>query len=331
MSKIVKITGGILLLALAGYLLWRFSFLIVYTLVAAVVSFLGHPIVRFLETVRYKQIKIPRAVCAILALVLLLIAFLSLFAIFVPLITSQVQTLSKIDPGTLMVNLEIPLRWVEGHLREFGLIPENSTIRDELLLRLKSILSFSSISNIFNSIIGVAGSFFVALFSILFIAFFFIKDEELFAKGVLLFVPGNKHTSTRNVMRQSKRLLTRYFGGVILELLGVMTCITLGLTILGVKNALLLGFFGGLMNIVPYIGPVIGTLLGVVIGATAGLASGEPHLLLLLIKIVAVFVVSNFIDNWVLQPLIFSSSVKAHPLEIFYVIIIGGSLWGCRE
>ncbi len=328
MNKIVKITGGVLLLVILGYLLWKFSFLIVYTLIAAVVSFLGHPIVRFLESIRYKKIIIPRPLSAIIALLTLLAAFLSLFALFVPLINSQIQTMSGIDLGSLTARLEGPLKWFEEKAHLYGVIPDNTSVREILTGHIRSFLNYSSISNVFSNIVGVAGSFFVALFSILFVAFFFIKDEELFAKGVLMFVPDEKHTSTRNVMRQSKTLLTRYFGGVILELLGVMTCITLGLTLFGVKNALLLGFFGGLMNIVPYIGPVIGTGIGIILGTTAALAAGETHLFLLLIKITGVFVVSNFIDNWILQPYIFSNSVKAHPLEIFYVIIIGGSLWG---
>jgi predicted PurR-regulated permease PerM len=83
------------------------------------------------------------------------------------------------------------------------------------------------------------------------------------------------------------------------------------------------------MNIIPYIGPVIGSLLGITLGITATLASGAYDALLpVLAKLSGVFLVVNFIDNNFLVPMIYSNSVKAHPLEIFFVIIMGGSLAG---
>jgi len=114
-----------------------------------------------------------------------------------------------------------------------------------------------------------------------------------------------------------------------LEVLGVMSIIAVGLWIFGVENALLIGFFGGIMNIIPYLGPVIGSVIGITLGVTATLASGAySEMLPVLIKLAGIFLVANFIDNNILAPLIYSRSVKSHPLEIFFVIIIGGSLAG---
>ena len=328
MNKVLKIIGIILLIALLGYLLWRFSFLIVYTLIAVVVSFVGHPIVHFLESLRYKKFRIPHSVSSVIALVVLLVGFFSLFAIFVPLINQQINTISQIDLNSLTTKLRGPLAWIEEQALHYGLVPEGSTLQSVLAAKAKTLVSYSAISNALSSILGVAGSFFVGLASVIFIAFFFIKDEELFASLILLVTPENSHSAVKLIMSDSKILLRRYFVGLLLELLGVMTVITLGLSLLGIKNALLLGFFGGLMNIVPYVGPIIGTLIGLTLGVTSALATGDVNMLPLIIKIVSVFLVANSIDNMVLQPLIYSSSVKAHPLEIFYVIIVGGSLWG---
>jgi predicted PurR-regulated permease PerM len=108
-----------------------------------------------------------------------------------------------------------------------------------------------------------------------------------------------------------------------------MSLITIGLLIFGVKNALLIGFFGGIMNIIPYLGPVIGSAIGITLGITSTLATGSfNELLPVVIKLAGVFIVVNFIDNNILVPLIYSKSVKSHPLEIFLVIIIGGGLAG---
>jgi predicted PurR-regulated permease PerM len=115
----------------------------------------------------------------------------------------------------------------------------------------------------------------------------------------------------------------------VLELIGVMSLIATGLWIFGVKNALLIGFFGGIMNIIPYIGPIIGSVIGLLLGVTSTLAAGSYNELLpVTLKLIGVFLVVNFIDNNILVPVIYSKSVKSHPLEIFLVIIIGGGIAG---
>ena len=152
----------------------------------------------------------------------------------------------------------------------------------------------------------------------------FLSEEIL-----LLVVPEKHHKATLQVVADSKNLLMRYFVGIMGEILGVMGLITLGLYLFGIKNALLIGFFGAIMNIIPYLGPVIGTLIGVTLGITATLAGGAfDQLLPIVLKILGVFLVANFIDNNILIPVIYSKSVKSHPLEIYFVIIIGGSLAG---
>jgi len=92
---------------------------------------------------------------------------------------------------------------------------------------------------------------------------------------------------------------------------------------------LLIGFIGGLMNIIPYLGPLIGGAIGIIIGVTGSLALGAyTSILPLSLTIAGVFAGTNFIDSWLLQPVIYSTSVKAHPIEIFLVIIIAGTLFG---
>jgi predicted PurR-regulated permease PerM len=108
-----------------------------------------------------------------------------------------------------------------------------------------------------------------------------------------------------------------------------MSLIAIGLWIFGVKNALLIGFFGGIMNIIPYLGPIIGSVIGLMLGVTSTLAAGSYNELLpVTFKLAGVFIVVNLIDNNILVPVIYSKSVKSHPLEIFLVIIIGGGIAG---
>jgi len=208
-------------------------------------------------------------------------------------------------------------------------LPEGQTLQEFIVNRIKSMINLGNVTNLLNNFIGTAGNLFVGVFSILFISFFFLKDENMFMEGLLLVVPVKHHKSTREVVADSKNLLRRYFIGVILEVLGVMSLIALGLWIFGVENALLIGFFGGIMNIIPYLGPIIGALIAMTLGMTTTLASGVyADLLPVFLKMSGVLLVTNFLDNNILVPMIYSKSVKSHPLEIFLIIIMGGSLAG---
>lgn len=109
----------------------------------------------------------------------------------------------------------------------------------------------------------------------------------------------------------------------------MMTLITIGLSVFGIENAIIIGFLGGLMNIIPYLGPMIGASIGVIIGTISVLSLGYyDQVIATTLIIVGTFAAANTIDNILLQPLIYAKSVKAHPIEIFLVIIIAGKIGG---
>lgn len=329
MKQVLKYTGYILAVALLGYLIYRFSYIIVWVLIAAMLSFIGQPLVRFFDRLHIRKLKMPRPMSAILALLIIVLAGAGFIAVFVPLIVKQAQAISSIDVDLLNRNLQGPLQWLDDRLHGFGAIPDGQTIQDFTLEKLKAVINVGSVGSMIGKFISAAGSVFVGLFSILFISFFFLKDENLLENILMTFLPEKHHKATQNVVADSKNLLIRYYLGVLLEVFGVMTLITLGLMIFGIKNALLIGFFAGIMNIIPYIGPIIGGAIGIALGVISTLATGSYNELLpVVLKISGILIVVNFIDNNILVPAIYSKSVKSHPLEIFLVIIIGGGLAG---
>jgi len=109
----------------------------------------------------------------------------------------------------------------------------------------------------------------------------------------------------------------------------VATLTTIALSLLGVKNCLLIGMFAGLMNVIPYVGPLIAAAFGILIGVTSNLElEFYTQLLPLVYKIAFTFLAIQLIDAIIFQPLVISNIVKAHPLEIFLVILIAGTLTG---
>jgi predicted PurR-regulated permease PerM len=329
MERIYKTIGILLLIILGGYLVWRFSFLIVYLVIAALVSFIGHPVVRFFDKLRIGRYHIPHGVSAFITLFLILGSFFSLIAIFVPLIFQEAQSISRIDLKKVSMEFQGPLTSIQNEMNRFGMIPAGQTLQGMITENAKSLVNISSVTSFLNGVLGFAGSFFIDLFSIFFIAFFFLKDDHLFENIILIVLPEKYSEPTHKVFLNSIRLLRRYFTGVIIEIIGGMSLITTGFLVLGVDNALLLGFLGGLINIIPYLGPVFGTVMGLTLGFTSALAAGEYSTLTTLsVKIALVVFGVHFLDTMLYQPIIYSKSVKAHPLEIFIVILIGGSIGG---
>jgi predicted PurR-regulated permease PerM len=329
MRQILKYTGYIILLLIIGFLLYKFYYIIGWLLIAAVVSFIGEPLVRYFDRLHIKNLYLPHWTSTLLSLFIILLFILGLLAVFVPLIISQAEAISKIDLTQVGADLQGPIQWTEDKLRASGTLEEGQTLNDYLSMRVRSIISIENLGSFVGGFVSAAGNIFLGLFAILFISFFFLKDENMFQNSVLLIVPERYENGTKRVIADSKVLLKRYFIGILLELISVISLISLGLWILGVRNALLIGFFAGIMNIIPYLGPVLGAVIGFSLGITGTLGEGNvSDLIPVSIKLLSVIVGVQFIDNNILVPMIYARSVKSHPLEIFLVIIMGGGLAG---
>jgi len=196
--------------------------------------------------------------------------------------------------------------------------------------------SFDALTSVIGSVASAAGTAVVAIFSMIFIGFFLLKDQNLFKKMIAALVPDKEEEKTIETIGEVENLVSRYFVGLLLEVICVATLNFLGLSLisrLDVGSALGIAFMTGLLNIIPYVGPwiggAIGTVLGVVLKYSAAAAVGtDLNFWPVVLVLIAVFVFTQMVDNFVLQPLIYSKSIKAHPLEIFIVLLVAGSLGG---
>jgi len=197
--------------------------------------------------------------------------------------------------------------------------------------KISSLLSISMVTDLLGSVAGTLGSVLWAVFAISFITFFFLRDDKILAESLVLIVPKEYESAMRHAMTSIRQLLGRYFLGIILQMTGIMTLITIGMTIIGVgfSHGIIIGLLAAILNIIPYIGPWIGAAIGIILGiATHIHLDFTSQLVPLMGYIALVFLIVQIIDNIFFQPVIFSSSVKAHPLEIFIVILMAGSLAG---
>lgn len=205
--------------------------------------------------------------------------------------------------------------------------------RIEKLLKgfLIRVFDLTQVQKIFSSVLGTLANLLAIIASATFIAFFLLKDESLGQRIVLGVVPKKYEKQVMIIMHDSNEMLSRYFLGVCAELFLVMVCTAIGLLIIGfnIQTAIVIGFFCGFFNIIPYAGPLIGGTLGILLGITHQIDAMQfSELYPLVLKMGLVFWLVQVLDNNIFQTVIFGKSVNAHPLEIFMVIVIAGYVAG---
>ncbi len=325
LKYIRPITGLIIL----GFMMWYFSGIVTYIIIALLLSFMGMPLVKRLKKVHIGKHRLPQAIAATLTLLVMILIFGLFVLIIVPLIIQQGNVIASIDVNELVAHYREPMNRLNEFLVQYNVLDSEETISNYIDEQITSLLDLTKFTNFFANLVTATGSVFMGTFIILFLTFYFLLEENLVKKSILMLTPDEHSDNIERVLHDSKILLVRYFHGVLLEIVIMMTLESAGLLIFGVPNAILIGFLGGLMNVIPYLGPLIGASIGVILVTLSELSTGNYEMVLIsILTVMAVFGGANLVDNFVLQPQIYSRRVKAHPVEVFLVIIIGGKLAG---
>ena len=257
--------------------------------------------------------------------------FILFFSTIIPLAIREFQSLGNVSVSNIVSELESPIEDAGHFMKHYGLMDEDQDVDAYVTDLLSKVFNVGQLKTWFGTVAGTMTDIFVALFSITFILFFFLKDSRLFSGMVMAVLPSRFEEQARNALDSIQKLLVRYFVGLLLEVLGVMALNTIGLTIvgLGFSNAVVIGLVTGVLNVIPYIGPMIGVFFGLAVGVVLNLGLDfYDQMLPLLIYMTIAMLLTQLIDNVVFQPFIYGSSVHAHPLEIFLVILMAGSMAG---
>lgn len=332
MSKSLRYTLIGLGIAFIFFLLWFFSSIVVYLLISAVLALMGNPIVTFLGKLRIGRFGIPVALRALIAIICIYGVFIGFFWIFIPVVADEANKLAEINADTLIVQIQEPLGKTQEFLDKYHLMrePDGPGLSEVIEGKINSLLNVSIVSALLTDIAEVLGNLFIALFSITFITFFFLQDQGMLTEAIILVVPKKHIPAVRHALASIKHLLIRYFLGIGAQLTGILILVTLGMMLIGLnfKQSMLIGLTAAAVQIIPYLGPLIGSGLGILMGLAFHIDMGLGNLLPLVGYMTVVYLVVHAIDNFIFQPFIFGNRVYAHPLEIFLVIMMAGSIGG---
>jgi len=210
-----------------------------------------------------------------------------------------------------------------------AVIQHNDTPIEKIQKRIFTAFNPAQIPALFSRIVGFMGNLIIALMSILFITFFFLKEQGLFSNVLEALVPAGSEKKVIHAVEESSTMLRRYFVGISIQVTVITIFMYLVLTLIGIKSAILIAFFAACINVIPYVGPLIGAMFGVFITISSNLdLAFYDEMLPLILMVMGAFAAMQILDNFLLQPYIFSNSVSAHPLEIFIVILVGAKVGG---
>ncbi len=334
LAKYIIAAAGI---GIIGALCWFFRSVIIYILAAVVVSLIAKPVMAGLQKVRIKGKKAPDWFLAAFSLVLVITVILTILTLIVPIVSGILKGISFGSIENAAGQISVPL----AHLNEFlrNTFPQlGSEFRIEMMLtqELQKLFDASAISSMIGSATSFLTSLGIGLFSVVFIGFFFIKDDGLFTEIVCALVPDKHEETTEKAIADIGYLLSRYFIGVMIEVCGVALLNFLGLMLIarmGFNAAIGIAFLTGILNIIPYVGPLMGGILGTLLCLILKYSSITPLGLdvgfwMFTAILIAIFCFTQLVDNFLYQPVIYSTSIKSKPLEIFIVLLIVGHIGG---
>ncbi|MCS7005101.1 MAG: AI-2E family transporter [Cytophagales bacterium] len=317
-------------LSIIGLLLWLLAGVVEYCLLALVLSAILRTPINYLTQWQILGARIPRTLAVILSFILLIFIIVLFFALFVPLILDQIEVLSKLNFSEIFAKIITPIDKIENYLLGIGLLEvPKGTLQNNILHYFTNWFEKLDITSFLNQLFSYTGSILAGAFATFFISFFLLNETSYIRKKLISFIPNRYFEVSITAIIKIEKLLSNYLLGLFLQMIAIFATCSLGLSIIGIHYALTVGVFTAVANLIPYIGP----LLGAVFGVFVGMSNAEAHLisqdsLWILSKILVVFGIVQLIDNILLQPIIFSRSVKAHPLEIFLVVVIGANLLG---
>ena len=329
MSKLGKYLLWALAAAVAVFIVWRFSNIVAYILASAVLAIVGKPLVEAIQRIHIKKFHPPKWLAALLTLIVMWVVVILFFTFFIPLVFGKLSELARLDIPYIINSFREPLQSFQDWIvRTFAVADPDFSVTEQIGAFISEKFDPTKLLGIFTSTVSSAASTAVAIFSITFITFFFLKEDGLFRHMVVSLFPKKFENNILHAIDSATGLLMRYFTGILAESTIMFILLSCAFLLWGFnpQTAFFMGFIVGVLNVIPYVGPIISGCICLIVGVLSPLAGYTAFEMAL--TVVGTVLLIQGVDNFVLQPYLYSKRVKAHPLEIFIVILVAGSIGG---
>lgn len=308
----INISTGIIFrtifIILALWFLYAVRDVIVLLFMSVILVSAMEPAVDFLQRKR-----IPRTV-TVLLIYLLILALISVAVSFlIPPLVSQFQQLSQ-NFSEYSQKFKDSLGPINSFTQVNHINWGTSQILDELGSSLSSVGRnvFSKTIGIFSGLLSV-----VIVFSL---AFYMSAKEDGIKNFIISVTPEKHHEYAANLTERIKDKIGRWLLGQIFVMFVIFLLDSIGLYLVGVPYALILGIFAGIMEVVPYVGPIISGIPGVILGFMISPTTGFLAFL--------VYLIAQLFEGNVVVPQVMKRVVGLNPIAVILALLIGAKLAG---
>ncbi len=308
------IFAGIILLGFAVYAL---SSVLTPFLTAALLAYLMDPLVNALQAR-----KIPRVLAVVMVFFILLFVFVSLFIFFIPLLEHQVILFFN--------NIPLMIDWLQNNavpfLQKYFGVSDNINVdfvKEKLTANLQESGVFAK--NIWTTISASSFVIFNWLANLVLIPvvmFYMLRDWDGIVKGMGELLPRSVAPIVETLVRECDEVLGAFLRGQLMVMLCLGLIYALGLWIIDIELAMLIGMIAGLVSIVPYLGFIVGILAAWIA------AMLQFHDLWYLAYVAFVFMVAQSIESMFLTPLFVGDRIGLHPVAVIFAVLSGAQLFG---
>lgn len=334
-SNITKAIIASSFLILGALVIWRFQFLIMPLTMSVILSYLLHPLIRFLNY----RLNIHRTYVVIGVYLVLLLLFVGGMVALGLVAADQLTRLAVSLPNTIpqlvqqaqtLTNqwaaVEIVIGPYEFSFEALSELINWNAIADEARAVLQQILGQGTMA-----IAGAAQATLSTLASALtvfFISIYISIEGPRIGQviGDVAHQPGYRQDAERLIV-DTLRIWNSYLRGQVILALLIFAVVSLALSALQVNNALALGILSGLLEFLPIIGPIVGSVAAVLVAFFQTPPWGLSPLTYALI-VLAVMVVIQQVEGNILVPRMVGDSVNVHPILVMIGVLMGASLAG---
>lgn len=314
LDRVIRFIIGAAAIAVALLILYNYSTLVVFLILAMILSYILDPFANRLQSAGLNR---TFGITIILATVILILVFISTSVI--PIIANQ---MAELTAQLSIENIRQIAVKVENQLTtKFDFLPDGF-LENNITSVFNELFNVNQISSIVSDALGIFTNIFSAVLVVPFAAFFFLKDGSKIRRDLLQLVPNKYFETTLTVLDKIEQRLGLYFRSVLFQSFLVALSSWTTLSIAGLDNSLSVGIAVGLANTIPYFGPILGYFLSIIVSIIE-----TSNFSMVAACILAIFIV-QMLDNIVFQPMLFSRSADMHPVAILFIILIGAETAG---
>jgi predicted PurR-regulated permease PerM len=276
---------------------------------AALISMLLLPISQWLQR---------KGVNKAVAIILSMLVFVGFFVLVGFFISWQVTDLSK-DASDIERQFTTQYDHVQKYITEkLGI----SKAEQNQMMKEQQASTPGKLSAMISGLIAGVGGLLTDMILVLVYIFLFTYFRNYLKRFVIRMVPQDQESNAQKILHRSQKVTQKYLTGMALMIVGLWIMYGIGFSIVGVKNAIFFAILCGLLEIVPFVGNLIGTGLTIIMALAQG---GGMNMVL---GVVITYAVVQFLQSYILEPLVVGSEVNLNPLFTILSLIAGEFIWG---